>query len=81
MVELTLVLERYAIKWHLPDPRKQPVNEALRRLPSGQNDVFVLPHPSFKNNRWLKSNDWFEGGVVPRIGLKVAQLLVDMPGD
>lgn len=74
-VELTLVLGRYAIAWHLPDLKNLPVTEAVRQSSDGQNGVFVLPHPSPRNNRWLKKNDWFEAQVVPRIQLKVARLL------
>ncbi|MFT6022179.1 MAG: uracil-DNA glycosylase [Ascidiaceihabitans sp.] len=74
-VELTLVLGRYAIEWHLPDLKGQPVTEAVRRTSQGENGMFVLPHPSPRNNRWLKQNDWFETQVVPRIQSKVAQLL------
>lgn len=78
-VELTLVLGRYAIGWHLPEFKDLPVTEAVWRSSDGQNGVFVLPHPSPRNNRWLKKNDWFEGQVVPRIQLKIARLLDDSP--
>lgn len=78
-VELTLVLGRYAVAWHLPNLKDQTVTEAVRRSSDGQNGVFVLPHPSPRNNRWLKKNPWFEGQVVPRIRSKIAQLLDGSP--
>ena len=78
-VELTLVLGRYAIGWHLPELKNLSVTEAVRRTSMGQNGVFVLPHPSPRNNRWLKRNDWFEAQVVPRIQSKVAGLLNEAP--
>jgi uracil-DNA glycosylase len=74
-VELTLVLGRYAISWHLPDLKTQSVTEAVQRSSQGQNGVFVLPHPSPRNNRWLKQNSWFEAEVVPRIQAETARLL------
>lgn len=76
-VELTLVLGQYAIAWHLPDLKNLPVTEAVKRSSDGRNGVFVLPHPSPRNNRWLKRNDWFEAQVVPRIQREVARLLDD----
>jgi len=30
-------------------------------------DRIVAPHPSPRNNRWLKRNPWFEDDVLPRI--------------
>ena len=74
-VELTLVLGRYAVAWHLPNLRDRPVTEAVRRSSEGRKGIFVLPHPSPRNNRWLKKNAWFEAQVVPRIRSKMAQVL------
>jgi len=74
-VELTLVLGRYAIAWHLPYLRDRPVTEAVRRSSEGRKGIFVLPHPSPRNNMWLKKNAWFEAQVVPRIRSKMAQVL------
>jgi uracil-DNA glycosylase len=28
---------------------------------------FVLPHPSGRNNAWLKKNPWVEGETLPRM--------------
>lgn len=74
-VELTLVLGRYAIAWHCPDLAGMPVTEAVRRSSDGRDGVFVLPHPSPRNNRWLKQNSWFEADIVPRIQARLARLL------
>ena len=74
-VELTLVLGCYAIAWHLPDFRGHRVTEAVRRSAEGRKGIFILPHPSPRNNRWLKKNAWFEAQIVPRIRLQTAQVL------
>lgn len=74
-VELTLVLGAYAIAWHLPHLKGRSVVDAVRESGSGQDSVFVLPHPSPRNNRWLKQNPWFEEDVVPRIQDRVAAIL------
>lgn len=36
-----------------------------------------LPHPSPRNNIWLKKNLWFEQEVIPHLQQRVAQLLSD----
>lgn len=36
---------------------------------------FPLPHPSPRNNIWLKKNPWFEEGLVPRIKKEINKIL------
>ncbi|WP_300012329.1 uracil-DNA glycosylase family protein [uncultured Roseobacter sp.] len=74
-VELTLVLGAYAIAWHLPDLGGKSVTEAVRQSSRGDGNMFVLPHPSPRNNRWLKQNAWFETEVIPRIQQSVRRIL------
>jgi len=74
-VQLTLVLGQYAIGWHLPALKGVTVSEAVRRASDGADGVFVLPHPSPRNNRWLKTHGWFEAEVIPRIQSRISQLL------
>ncbi len=75
-VELTLILGRYAIDWHLPHLKGTSVTEAVHHTACGEGGVFVLPHPSPRNNRWLLRNEWFERSVLPRIQEQVVRLLV-----
>lgn len=74
-VALTLVLGKYAIDWHVPRFKGAKVTQAVEGSRDGQGGVFVLPHPSPRNNRWLKQNPWFEAEVVPDIRARVAALL------
>ncbi|TAL66431.1 MAG: uracil-DNA glycosylase family protein, partial [Burkholderiaceae bacterium] len=36
-----------------------------------------LPHPSPRNNLWLRRNPWFEAEVLPALRDRVAQVLSD----
>ena len=36
--------------------------------------VIPMPHPSWRNNAWLKANPWFEAEVVPVVQARVAEL-------
>ncbi len=36
--------------------------------------IIPLPHPSWRNNGWLKKNRWFESEIVPEIRKEVARL-------
>ena len=38
-------------------------------------DMLPLPHPSPRNNRWLKRNPWFEEEVLPALKSRVSELI------
>jgi len=65
-VRLTIVIGRYAMAWHLPG-RAQTVTRLVSDSAQGEDGRFVLPHPSPRNNRWLRDNPWFESHIVPRL--------------
>lgn len=79
-VQLTLVLGQYALAWHWPraDGETVPsVTEAVTAWRSHWPQMLVLPHPSPRNNRWLKQNPWFEQEVLPALRTRVAEVLSD----
>jgi len=75
-IKLTIILGKYAINWHLQST--QPITELAqdwqRLLLSNQ---LVLPHPSPRNNIWLKRNSWFEETLVPILQSKVSEIITD----
>lgn len=74
-VELTLIIGRYAIDWHLPDYSRSTVTQAVKSWKSHWPQTLILPHPSPRNNRWLKQNSWFEQDVVPALRARVSDLI------
>lgn len=65
-IELTLVIGQYAQKWHLPDVKKN-LTETVRAWKDYGKDVIPLPHPSPRNNIWLKKNPWFAESLLPHL--------------
>lgn len=63
-VRLTLVIGQYAQKWHLPDSKKN-LTETVRAWRDYAPKVIPLPHPSPRNNIWLKKNPWFAKSLLP----------------
>lgn len=74
-VRLTLILGAYAIAWHAPALKGKSVADAVRQSGQCSDGKYILPHPSPRNNRWLKQNPWFEETIVPRIQQSVDRLL------
>lgn len=73
-LRLTLLLGRYAIDWHLPGHRGS-LSSAVLRWRDFAPTLFLAPHPSPRNQRWLRQNAWFEGAVVPALRQAVAEAL------
>lgn len=73
-LELVLVLGRYAIDWHFPEARRKTVTSLSRNWQHRWPDALILPHPSPRNNRWLKQNPWFEAQIVPMLRARLSGL-------
>lgn len=73
-LELTLAIGQYAQSWHTDEP-KQTLTERVKNWESYWPEVLPLPHPSPRNNLWLKRNPWFEDSIIPTLQERVARLL------
>jgi uracil-DNA glycosylase len=73
-VRLTLVIGQYAQSYHLPD-QAISVTEAVQAWQSSWPHTVPLPHPSPRNNIWLKRNSWFEEALLPALRIRVAAVL------
>lgn len=75
-LQLTLVIGSYAQAWHLnPDQKARSVTDAVGAWRARWPGILPLPHPSPRNQRWLRSNPWFEADVLPNLRTRVRELL------
>jgi uracil-DNA glycosylase len=80
-LELVLLVGQYAQKWHLgPTPAACNLTETVSRwrdvYRSGTRPrVMPMPHPSWRNNAWLKRNAWFETELLPVLRAEVSRLV------
>ena len=73
-VELTIIVGTYAAQWHLE--KNNTITEMAKDWqPALAKNYIVLPHPSPRNNRWLKNNAWFENKTVPMLRQKVIEII------
>jgi uracil-DNA glycosylase len=79
-VELVLAIGLYAQAWHLGGAKGATLSATVSNwrniLEQPRHPrVLPLPHPSWRNNSWLKRNPWFEAELVPVLREEVARLV------
>jgi len=73
-IQLTLAIGQYAQAWHLPN-RHTTLTETVRNQAAYDPALLPLPHPSPRNNIWLKKNPWFESDIIPELRRRVTKAL------
>lgn len=66
-VKLVLLIGSYAVNWHLGESKKKNLTETIKAWEYYGPNIIPLPHPSPRNNIWLKKNNWFERDELPKI--------------
>lgn len=68
-VRLILAVGAYAQQWHLGSRAARSLTEtvaAWKGIAETTNPMVIpMPHPSWRNNVWLKKNPWFEAELIP----------------
>lgn len=74
-LKTAILVGGYAQKWHLNDEAKQTLTETVENWRAYSPRYFATPHPSWRNNAWLKKNPWFEDELLPVLRKRVRALL------
>ncbi|MCF6434497.1 uracil-DNA glycosylase family protein [Pseudoalteromonas sp. MMG022] len=72
-VNLTIIIGQYAQRYHLD--ASSGLTEQVQNWQALLPKRIVLPHPSPRNQAWLKRHDWFEQQVIPALQARVKILL------
>jgi len=72
---LKLAIGQYAHRYHLKGRTRQSVTETVQAWRDYGPDTVPLPHPSWRNNGWLKKNPWFETELIPHLRRRVQDAL------
>jgi len=79
-IELVLAIGQYAVGWHLGRLKRKNLTETVEAWrevlrESGPPPVLPLPHPSWRNNAWLKRHPFFEAELLPELRRRVRAIL------
>lgn len=72
-LDLVLLVGSYAQQYYL-DASRETLAARVRRWRDFGPRFFPLPHPSPRNNLWLRKNPWFEAEVIPALRRRVRAL-------
>lgn len=79
---LILTIGIHAQRYHLGKSMRASLTETVRnwRALYQRPDtprILPLPHPSWRNNAWLRKNPWFEAELLPILRADIAALMTD----
>lgn len=74
-LRLILLVGLYAHQRYLPGWRHLTLTERVRRWREAPPPYLPLPHPSGRNNGWLRRNPWFEAELLPEARVRLAAAL------
>ncbi len=74
-MQLTLLVGQYAQAWHLGARRQKNLTETVRCWRDYLPGAVPMPHPSWRNNSWLKRNPWFAADLLPYLRKQVQELI------
>jgi uracil-DNA glycosylase len=75
-LRLTLAIGQYALAWHLPGGGPALTAKVLAWRAHWPRLV-PLPHPSPRNQAWLRRHPWFEAELLPALRARVQEVLAE----
>ncbi len=69
-LELVLLVGQYAQRWHLGADARSGLTDTVERWREiadrpGLPTFVPMPHPSWRNNGWIKRHPWFDAELLP----------------
>ncbi|MCB1478748.1 MAG: uracil-DNA glycosylase family protein [Rhodobiaceae bacterium] len=80
-LELIMVIGQYARAYHLDVPAGESLTDTVANWRAHLEEKregparLPLPHPSWRNNGWLRTNPWFETELLPVLRARISALI------
>lgn len=73
-IELSIIMGQYAQNYHLAKTNAS-LTDSVKSWLRNPNNLVPLPHPSPRNNMWLKRNPWFESEMIPLLQIQIEKIM------
>ena len=74
-LQLTLLIGQYAQRYYLKNKMESTLTKTVQNHHQYGPEILPLPHPSPRNQAWLKNNPWFETEIIPLLQERVVDAL------
>lgn len=74
-VRLTILIGAYAQRYYLKQRVAKTLTDTVKNFSAFLPQYLPLPHPSPRNNIWLKKNPWFMEDLIPTLQSVIQQNL------
>ena len=74
-LKVIMLIGKYAQDYYIKETKKRTLTSTVEHFEEYLPKYMVLPHPSPRNNIWLKRNDWFEKYVVPKMRSELGKVI------
>lgn len=71
---LEIIIGMYAQGRYIPN-RKKTLTATVANWTEYMPNQVVLPHPSWRNNGWIKKNPWFETDTLPAVRRRIQEFM------
>ena len=71
---LILLIGQHAQKYYLKNQAVKSLTATVKNFREYLPRYFPLPHPSPRNQNWLKINPWFEAEVIPSLQEEIRRI-------
>jgi uracil-DNA glycosylase len=73
---LILLIGQYAQRYYLRKSFKDSLTETVKNYQEYLPQYFPLPHPSPRNQNWVKVNSWFTTEVIPQLRREIQKRII-----
>ena len=74
-LQFTLVIGQYAAAYHLRSIHMSTLTETIKAWRNYWPTIVPLPHPSPRNQIWLRKNPWFSRDILPALRKRIQEVL------
>lgn len=75
-IKTAILVGGYAQRWHLGKYVEDSLTATVEHWRKFAPKFFPIPHPSWRNNAWLRKHPWYEDELLPALRRRIRRLIL-----